>query len=415
MASGSSSPDFDDTPSPAPAVPWWSSSASFRFAKLLEDIHDEQVEDAEFRELCKEGMEALQATCSEVLAAPEFCVAPFDWTPDVRLEAFGSTQQGTALKTSDLDVRMSFEQFEVYGQQRQLRYLKAIQAKPGKHFKVVQLIAEAKLPVLRLRFDGRLDVDLTMGGTFTGVDGSEDRSAREEGPGVDHHVKAVLAAAKDEEAARCFVRLAKSFAKASNLVHAHGGYLSSTSWTFLAINFLQLEGCLPPCAETRSRDAVASDAELFRLWPVQLSISLLCRFFSFVEQCGSQPHKVSLLRGRCWPLRETSCSGAASHPLFVEYPSQRRSHFNIAHSLTPASWGTTVRRCRQARMALTAKEGFSRAAQEAACVAALERLFRRAAKHGGTARGAPNGAGAAEAVTTGAKRARSPEAKADEP
>merc|ERR1719189_568034 len=118
-------------------------------------------------------------------------------------------------------------------------YLKGIASSPGSRFKVLKLLS-GRVPVLRMRFDNKLDVDLSMGGTFEGGDLAADTV------GVDHCIKTVLAAAVDEEIATRFVRLVKIFAKANSLVDAYLGYLSSTSWSLLAVNFLQSQRCLPP-------------------------------------------------------------------------------------------------------------------------------------------------------------------------
>lgn len=109
-----------------PAPDWWDPSESLAVNSVLNAVHDEQAADADFLASCDRCMVALQEVCSAALGVEEFKVAPFDWTPDVRLERFGSTLQGVALKTSDLDVRMTFEQFCVHGQEKQMRYLKAV-------------------------------------------------------------------------------------------------------------------------------------------------------------------------------------------------------------------------------------------------------------------------------------------------
>lgn len=310
-------------------------------------------------------MKELQSTCSQALSGPEFRVEPFDWTPDVRLEAFGSTRQGTALQSSDLDVRMTFEQFEVHGQQRQLKYLRGIEASPGKRFEVVQLI-EARLPVLRLRFDGHLHVDLSMGGTLEGGGARRD----EDGFGIDQPLTALADAAIDADAVRRFVRLVKAFAKENKLVNAYFGLPSSTTWTCLALVFLQLEGCVPS-----GQEVAQGVATPHRLWPVQLSVGLLHRFLGFVEDFGERPHKVSTWQGTSFPTRSWTCSGQPAHPLFVEHPDHRRNSVNLAQSLSWSGWLQATRCCGDVRRELTPKAGSSPTSQEAAAIVAAARLF----------------------------------------
>mmetsp|Transcript_20441 Transcript_20441/g.57125 ORF Transcript_20441/g.57125 Transcript_20441/m.57125 type:complete len:475 (-) Transcript_20441:47-1471(-) len=372
---------------------WWNSSASFRWLRLLEEWHDAAAAGEKFAERCAVCMKELQATCSAALSAEEFRVAPFDWTPDVMLEAFGSTQQGTALEISDLDVRMTFEQFEVYGKERQLKYLKGIRANPGERFQVRMLIEEAKIPLLRLIFDGQLEVDLSMGGAMAG-----NRDAEEDAPSVDQPLRALLASAINGDAAVRFVRLVKAFAKASSLVDAHLGLPSSTSWTCLAIAFLQLEGCIPPGQEVlrSASDDTAEDAAatgstangdgsedwaprpIRRLWPVDISPGLLCRFLAFIEKLSLKPMKVSLSKGRCSPARPWTNSGQRSPPLFLEHPvpTESRSWLNLAQSLTWPGWKQVRYLCSEAKKEfLPPQASAPDAAQERAAARAAKRLF----------------------------------------
>lgn len=350
---------------------WWGSAASFQLLTLLEEIHSKLVAGKEFEQLCEECMQALRETCSKALSTAEFRVEPFDWTPDVQLEAFGSTRQGTALLSSDLDVRMTFEQFDVHGFQRQMKYLKGIEAAPGDRFKVVQLV-EAKLPVLRLLFDGKLPVDLSMGSKLEGASPEEDCE------GVDQSLAAILAAAADAEAAAAalrFVRLVKAFAKTWGLVDARVGLPSSTSWICLAISFLQMERCLPSLLEVEKANGKKDERRHRRLWPVQLSAGFFCRFLAFIEWLGEQPHKVSLMNGRCFQRFAWSNSGAPAHPLNIEFPSERRHSLNIAASLTTDGWQEAVHRCGEAKKFLLREAGATASAQEAAASRAVRGLF----------------------------------------
>ncbi|CAE8661617.1 unnamed protein product, partial [Polarella glacialis] len=304
------------------------------FKAACADCYQTLLKTCTWSECAKEERTCTFKTCTEALSTPEFQVAPFDWTPDVRLEIFGSTRQGTALMCSDLDVRMSFEQFSVHGQERQLKYLRGVAAAPGPRFEVLQTIV-ARLPLLRLRFDGWLEVDLTMGDSAV------------EGPWIDKSVIRLLAASVDAGATQ-FVQLVKAFSKTHKLVDAYNGFLNSTSWTCLAMTFLQEEGCLPPLK-------LVEDCSKAALWPVRLTIGLISRFFAFMERSGHKPHRVSLQHGDVRSTRHRNRDGGAAHPLFVQHP--EKDGVNLASALSFEGWRQTVEKCTWARQHLVPSQG----------------------------------------------------------
>ncbi|CAJ1462317.1 unnamed protein product [Effrenium voratum] len=157
---------------------------------------------------------------------------PFDWSPEPTLVAFGSFAQGTALKTSDLDVHLSFQQFAVRRKER-LAGNGSSRVSEDEFARSLLATSGARVPVLRLSYK-ELPVDLTMGD-------AEDCGS------VDDAISSILAAGPR---ARQLVCLVKAFAKANGLVDAYNGYLNSVSWVFLCISFLQAEGCLPAFQET---------------------------------------------------------------------------------------------------------------------------------------------------------------------
>lgn len=370
---------------------WWCSSASFRWVELLQEQHDAIAAGAMFEQRCELCLQELQAVCSAALSADEFRVAPFDWTPDVRLEAFGSTKQSLALQTSDLDIRMTFEQFEVRDKDRQLKYLRGIRANPGLRFKVLNLIEDARVPLLRLLFDGTLHVDLSMGGAMGGIsDGFEDSA------GVDPVLVALLGSALDAEAAMRFVRLVKAFVKKRSLVDAHGGLPSSTCWVCLAIAFLQSQKCLlrgsevvaaageasPPSSCVGGVGAGAAnsfsqlDGRCSSLWPVVLTPGLFCSFILFIERIGRCPFRVSLREGRCHPAKARTWSGARAPPLFLESPIEGRGGDNIARGLTWIGWNKVIDECTIAKCDfLPPKASAAAALQLELTERAVKRLF----------------------------------------
>eukprot|EP00929_Paragymnodinium_shiwhaense_P094522 TRINITY_DN55136_c0_g1_i1.p1 TRINITY_DN55136_c0_g1~~TRINITY_DN55136_c0_g1_i1.p1 ORF type:complete len:383 (-),score=104.17 TRINITY_DN55136_c0_g1_i1:279-1427(-) len=346
---------------------------------LLDTTSRDLAVGTDYEELCTACLEELKALCKEAFDVPEFHVAPFDWSPDARLEAFGSSVQGTALATSDLDVRMSFEQFAVHQPARQLPYLRALaeKSKSSGKFVVLRIIDEARLPVLRLHFRERLEVDLTMGSDF------------DSGAQLDCMVRELLAAAVDEKATE-FVRLVKGFAKAHNFVDAFGGYLNSLSWVFLAVNFLQLERALPKYCEVPTAQAWMRRGPLVcksQLWPVRLTAGLFVRFLAFLESFSEGSYGVSLLWGQRTRRRDTSWSGGLAHPLYIENP-YKENGANIAQCVKRQAWKEILATCEAARAVFTAASSkHGSAKEEAVALAAVFKLFRPSELPAGAAEG----------------------------
>ncbi|CAE7940231.1 unnamed protein product, partial [Symbiodinium necroappetens] len=260
--------------------------------------------DETFREKCTQCLGELKQACKDAFSGPEFQMKPFDWCPEPVLTAFGSTVQGTAIKTSDLDVRLSFEQFEVRAKDRQVLYLTTLSKLHGTAFELDQLIATASLPLLRLWYR-QLQVDITMGLTD------------------DLEVDKVLATILDSAApaVRNMVCMAKAFAKTNDLLNAYSGYLNAVSWVCLCIAFLKEE---------------CDDA----LQTIPLDVCTFSRFLQFVaKSCRRQRH-ISL---------GTSRSKGARHgraTLFIEHPTN--PHRNLAQCLRQSPAKKTAEACERA-------------------------------------------------------------------
>jgi len=322
----------DGAPDPESVKHSWLAFCSdfwLEFSLDLNHFLDDHEAPNGFALRCQACLAALQDACVAVFSKPEFKVAPFDWTPEVHLEQFGSTVQGTEVKDSDLDVRITFAQFAVHGKDRQARYLQSLAKEPGE-FEVVRVLISASLPLLTLRFRDVL-VDVTMGGELVG------------GAEVDITVRELLDTVG--VGARCFVRLVKVFGKKHGLINAYGGYLNSISWILLAVAYLQTEGCLPRCEEL----AMDEDTKRRRLWPVQLTPAFLARFFFFVEELGVQDglvHHVSVCRSRgdgpvhyAVPKEDVRSNWC----LVVEHPSLPER--NLVSCLRQDAWIRTVKVC----------------------------------------------------------------------
>ncbi|CAE7760448.1 unnamed protein product, partial [Symbiodinium sp. CCMP2456] len=257
--------------------------------------------DETFREKCTQCLAELKQACKEAFSGPEFQMKPFDWCPEPVLTAFGSTVQGTAIKTSDLDVRLSFEQFEVRAKDRQVLYLTALSKLHGTAFELDQLIATASLPLLRLWYR-QLQVDITMGLTD------------------DLEVDKVLATILDSAApaVRNMVCMAKAFAKTNDLLNAYSGYLNAVSWVCLCIAFLKEE---------------CDDA----LQTIPLDVCTFSRFLQFVaKSCRRQRH-ISLGASRSKGARH----GRAT--LFIEHPTSPNR--NLAQCLRQSPAKKTAEAC----------------------------------------------------------------------
>ncbi|CAJ1335462.1 unnamed protein product [Effrenium voratum] len=310
-------PDEPGTCSPEPDEP---GTCSRPDTASLDLAAGQILADAAFSETCSECLAALRKECTAALSGPEFEMKPFDWSPEPTLVAFGSFAQGTALKTSDLDVHLSFQQFAVRRKERQVQYLRAIESSLSGAFQVCSLIDTARVPVLRLSYK-ELPVDLTMGD-------AEDCGS------VDDAISSILAAGPR---ARQLVCLVKAFAKANGLVDAYNGYLNSVSWVFLCISFLQAEGCLPAFQETPTD-----------LHAVHLNVETLSRALGFIAKCCSRRHRISLCR---------STLGLRPHRgrerLFLEHP--KLPARNLAYSLRAPAPKQIARACAAAQLRLRAR------------------------------------------------------------
>ena len=81
----------------------------------FETMARELVAGEAYGELCRHCLVHLEALCSKAFSTEDFEMKPFDWFPEPKLAAFGSYVQGTALRTSDLDVRLSIVQRPGHG------------------------------------------------------------------------------------------------------------------------------------------------------------------------------------------------------------------------------------------------------------------------------------------------------------
>eukprot|EP00931_Biecheleriopsis_adriatica_P021777 TRINITY_DN14149_c0_g2_i1.p1 TRINITY_DN14149_c0_g2~~TRINITY_DN14149_c0_g2_i1.p1 ORF type:complete len:385 (+),score=87.34 TRINITY_DN14149_c0_g2_i1:55-1209(+) len=189
----------------------------------------------------------------------DWCVLPF-----------GSSANGFGITGSDLDVTCYRPHFSEQDRLAALHELKVsfvpiLQQDPS--FEVVEAVWAARIPILRLKFEGSLDVDLSLQNSEALL-----------------NTDLLKTYAKLHPTIRRVVLAVKLWAKALGLSGAPKGHLSSYSLTLMAIYFLQVHPdlqmpCVPPEAFTQG--ARAADFEHLQ-WDCQLPVhELLSRFFYF--------------------------------------------------------------------------------------------------------------------------------------
>jgi hypothetical protein len=190
--------------------------------------------------------------------------------PDWQVRPFGSFANGLCTRDSDLDATcfrqdLDADQYKNANEELKLRLLPLLRSHP--RFEVVEEIWAARVPILKLRFDQVLEVDLSCHNTEPLPNTQLLRAYVELHPIVRDLVVAI-----------------KLWAKTANVCGAKYGHLSSYSLTLMTLYFLQVDPiaqmpCLPTWAFTGSRGTPAA-AQM--KWSFSQSLSsLLHRFFCF--------------------------------------------------------------------------------------------------------------------------------------
>eukprot|EP00928_Gymnodinium_smaydae_P068846 TRINITY_DN5212_c0_g1_i1.p1 TRINITY_DN5212_c0_g1~~TRINITY_DN5212_c0_g1_i1.p1 ORF type:complete len:449 (+),score=41.66 TRINITY_DN5212_c0_g1_i1:56-1348(+) len=152
--------------------------------------------------------------------------------PSLQLRVFGSFGNNMCLNTSDLDVTC----YGAHAASRpSLDILCELRSLLENHdkFSVSELISGARVPILKLKFDGSLDVDISCNNTEPFRNTQLLRAYSDLTPVI-----------------RELLVLVKTWAKAAGVVGAKDGNLSSYSLTLMAIYFMQVDPrvnlpCLP--------------------------------------------------------------------------------------------------------------------------------------------------------------------------
>mmetsp|Transcript_54409 Transcript_54409/g.117759 ORF Transcript_54409/g.117759 Transcript_54409/m.117759 type:complete len:415 (-) Transcript_54409:266-1510(-) len=223
----------------------------------------------------------------------------------LRLAIFGSLACGLGTHGSDLDVTIISNGGSLGMQTGQAAATELQRIKPvlvqNSRFSLVEDISTARIPILKLRYEGKFDIDLS----FNNTDAVQNTRLLQSYMHLDRAV-------------RDLTMVVKLWAKGEGVCGAHGGNLSSYSFAQMVIYFMQVHPMVGmPCLPTWAFDnqgAVMRRA--LALWncPVPLQ-TLVYRFFQFYahdfhwgaevvsvrlgQRAGAQEPSFERLSGRC--------------------------------------------------------------------------------------------------------------------
>lgn len=262
--------------------------------------------DAEIRDLLSDcamapGDAADMGACVEKLRDAIQRLGP-GWT----VQPFGSFTSGFGIRGCDLDATCYREGLDEQDNTLAIEELK-LQLVPllAKHprFDILQEVWSARIPIVKLRFDRSLEVDLSCH-NFQAV----------------QNTRLLKAYADLDPQVRDLVVAVKAWAKAESVCGAPVGHLSSYALTLMALYFMQVDPeislpCLEPSVFAQGKGRVPD-------WCCPLPISvLLCRFFQFYASTiwwGVEVVSVRLGR-RC----------GTSDPTFLKLPGRLASSLHI--------------------------------------------------------------------------------------
>jgi len=144
--------------------------------------------------------------------------------PEAALEPFGSTRSGLATRGSDVDVHCDLHTTSksVPSQVRALARLLPRALPSESRAKVVAVLAQTRVPLIKLSMEHDVRVDLTFSSEQYGVYNSD-----------------LIGLYCREQRVAQVVKLVKLWAKLRGVGDASKGYLSSYSWTLLVLAFMQ--------------------------------------------------------------------------------------------------------------------------------------------------------------------------------
>lgn len=191
-----------------------------------------------------------------------------DLGPTWKISSFGSAASGFYTRFSDLDVTcyQVLPDAERMSAREALVLLRPIIERHGA-FQVTEVIASARIPLLKLQYQNKLDVDISF-------------QNAEPLP----NTQLLRAYARLSSVIRHLVILIKIWAKAEEVCGAPDGHLSSYTLTLMTIYFLQVDPMvkLPafPTSDFTGFKNVPAVADVSWHCPLKVE-DLICRFFEF--------------------------------------------------------------------------------------------------------------------------------------
>lgn len=254
---------------------------TLELGRLLEERLAQSAMTEEESAYVQEALDRLEVTVRQ--AGEEWCARPF-----------GSMASTFRTRDSDVDVTCLCQDGPPADQTLASLISKKIGPLFRSHprFKIVEEVLHAKVPILKLRFDDRLEIDLSCQNTK-----------------ALQNTRLLRAYAGLDERVRSLVIAVKLWAKGAGVCGASNGRLSSYAFTLLAIYYLQVdpEVALPglPADAFREEAYLGQDDEGIvsdyrGRWSCQFSaVELLQRFFQFYHsgfQWGDEVVSVRLGR-----------------------------------------------------------------------------------------------------------------------
>jgi hypothetical protein len=197
---------------------------------------------------------------------------------------FGSLASGFHTRFSDLDVTCFSDGDDAspksHASSVLARFLPLVQK--SESFEITEVISSARIPIMKLRFAEKLDVDLS----FQNTDPFP-------------NTQLLKAYAKLSPLVRQLVTLVKLWAKAEGVSGAPNGHLSSYSFTLMAIYFMQVDPLVKmPCFPASLFDGNKRLPETIKVhWQCPLVLPvLIARFFEFYATQYSWGYEVVSVR-----------------------------------------------------------------------------------------------------------------------
>mmetsp|Transcript_68345 Transcript_68345/g.163978 ORF Transcript_68345/g.163978 Transcript_68345/m.163978 type:complete len:563 (+) Transcript_68345:146-1834(+) len=229
--------------------------------------------------------------CAEVLRS-EVSRLGSEW----KLELYGSIANGFGTSCSDLDATCiqanagsrrprrrdasPSDSDEVAGREdvpavKVLEQLRDILMENSRFSDITNVI-HAKVPILKVRFDDKLDVDLSVNNIQ-----------------ATYNTKLLKAYAELDDRVRDIVLLVKHWAKSAGVCGAQGGHLSSYTWTLMVIYFMQVHQevglpYLPPKLDTLSEAVKHAKNMVKTTKPVVELLKLFFQFYAVEYRWGSE-------------------------------------------------------------------------------------------------------------------------------